>query len=154
MAGPSCLTRKSSGPKVTVVYLGLNDPACCTVVVAADNPTAIRLIVSTLRTAGYGHCHAYDGVSVVKLAAALRNSHLLITNSRVGGMPGVELIRNLRRSRPRLPAIHIGSIDYSTPDIEAWIPSDVPILRVPFSADELLILVQRLASPTSAREVN
>ena len=62
----------------------------------------------------------------------------------MGGLPGIELIYLLRSRLPQLPVLYIANIDRSTPAIEAKLPRDVPILREPFTADQLRALVNKL----------
>jgi DNA-binding NtrC family response regulator len=62
----------------------------------------------------------------------------------VGGLPGIELVYMLRSRLPDLPIIYIANIDRSTPAIEAKLPRDVPVLREPFTADELRSIVSAL----------
>jgi CheY-like chemotaxis protein len=73
----------------------------------------------------------------VELVYALRKCDLVISNTKVDGMPGIELIRQLRHDRPTQPIAYLANIGRSTPQIEAQLPSDVPIIREPFTADEL-----------------
>ena len=60
------------------------------------------------------------------------------------GLPGVELTYKLRSVMPTLPIMYIANIDRSTPAIEAKLPRDVPILREPFTAEQLRAMVNRL----------
>ena len=62
----------------------------------------------------------------------------------MGGLPGIELIYLLRSRLPQLPVLYVANIDRSTPAIEAKLPRDVPILREPFTADQLRALVIKL----------
>ena len=62
----------------------------------------------------------------------------------MGGLPGIELIYLLRSRLPQLPVLYIANIDRSTPAIEAKLPRDVPILREPFTADQLRAVVNKL----------
>jgi hypothetical protein len=48
--------------------------------------------------------------------------------------------------------MYLANIDRSTPAIEARLPGDVPILREPFTADQLLAVVGRLLN-TKANQV-
>lgn len=43
----------------------------------------------------------------------------------------------LRTRLPNLPILYIANPDLSTPAIEAKLPRDVPVLREPFTADQL-----------------
>jgi DNA-binding NtrC family response regulator len=114
------------------------------VVVADEDTSVVEFIIKTLRTDGYAVFHAYDGLAATELVLALSECHLVITNTKVNGLPGVELVEILRQQLPHLPVIYIANIDRSTPFIEAQLPRDVPILREPFTADQVLTLVNRL----------
>jgi len=114
------------------------------VVVADEDTSVVEFIIKTLREDGYAVFHAYDGLAATELVLALNECHLVITNTKVNGLPGVELVQILRQELPHLPVIYIANIDRSTPFIEAQLPPDVPILREPFTADQVLALVNRL----------
>ena len=114
------------------------------ILVADEDPDVVRFIIQTLRGEGFAVFHAYDGLSATELAFALDQVSLVITNTRVDGMPGVELIHLLRSRMPDLPMIYLANVGRSTPELEARLPGNVPILREPFSADDLLALVASL----------
>ena len=111
------------------------------VIVADEDPKVVEFIIRTLREDGYAAFHAYDGLSATELAFALEEVDLVITNTRVGGMPGIQLVYELRTRLPRLPIMYIANIDRSTPAIEDKLPRDVPIIREPFTADQLRAVV-------------
>ena len=114
------------------------------VLVADEDPKVVEFIMQTLREDGHAVFHAYDGLSATELAFALDEVHLVITNTRVSGLPGVELVYLLRTRLPNLPIMYIANIDRSTPAIEAKLPRDVRILREPFTAEELRTIVAGL----------
>lgn len=114
------------------------------ILVADEDPKVVEFIIHTLRRSGHAVFHAYDGKSAVELVYALRKCDLVISNTKVEGMPGVELIRQLRHDRPGQPIVYIANVGRSTPEIEAQLPPDVPILREPFTADELRATVAPL----------
>ena len=114
------------------------------IMVADEDPACVEFMILALREAGYAAFHAYDALSAVELALALEKLDMLITDTRVAGTPGFELIKMLRHRRPNLPMIYLANIGRSTPELEAHLPPDVPILREPFSADELRSTVRRL----------
>ena len=116
------------------------------VIIADEDPTIVAFIIQTLRQDGYAVFHAYDGLSATELTFALDEVHLVISNTRVNGLPGIKLIEIIRDRFPELPIIYIANIDRSTPAIEAQLPGDVPILREPFTADQLRALVSALLS--------
>jgi two-component system OmpR family response regulator len=114
------------------------------ILVADEDPSVAAFMIRTLRDDGHAVFHAYDGRSAVELAYALRECDLIISNTRVDGMPGVELIRQLRQDRPAQALLYIATIGRSTPEIESRLPSHVPILREPFTAGELRNAVVRV----------
>jgi DNA-binding NtrC family response regulator len=116
------------------------------ILVADEDPSVVAFVIQTLRDDGHVVVHAYDGLSAVDLALALKECQLVISNTRVNGLPGIVLIDLLRQRLPHLPIIYIANVDRSTPAIEAQLPANVPILREPFSADELREMVGVLLS--------
>ena len=114
------------------------------ILVADEDPAVVDFVIRTLRRDGHGVFHAYDGRSAVELVYAMRKCDLVISNTRVDGMPGIELIRQLRHDRPAQPIVYLANAGRSTPEIEASLPPDVPIIREPFTADELRAVVTPL----------
>jgi DNA-binding response OmpR family regulator len=95
------------------------------------------MIVHTLRDDGHAVFHAYDVLSATQLAMALEACDLVISNTKVGGADGIELILCLRKRRPTLPIIYLANIGRSAPEAEAQLPADVSILREPFTVENL-----------------
>lgn len=114
------------------------------ILVADEDPKVVAFIIDTLREDGYAVFHAYDGLSATELAFAIDEVHLIITNTRVSGTPGVDLVYLVRARLPNLPILYIANIDRSTPAIEAKLPRNVPIIREPFTADQLRKVVASL----------
>ena len=111
---------------------------------ADEDPKVVEFIVQTLRQDGHTAFHAYDGLAATELIFAVDECHLLITNTKVGGVPGIELVHLVRQRLPDLPIVYLANIDRSTPAIEAKLPRDVPILREPFTAGDLRALVAKM----------
>lgn len=111
------------------------------IVVADEDPNIVNLVITTLRVDGHAVFHAYDVLSATQLAIALRTCGLVISNSRVEGGDGVEMIQYLRNRMPDLPIIYLANSGRSTPEVEARLPKDIPILREPFEADSLRAMV-------------
>ena len=119
------------------------------ILVADEDRKVVEFIIRTLREDGHEVFHAYDGLSAVELAVALDDRvDLIITNTRVAGLPGVQLIYQLRTHRPDIPIMYIANIDRSTPAIEAKLPRDIPIIREPFTAEQLRAMVNPLLRDT------
>ena len=79
-----------------------------------------------------------------QLALGLKVCDLVISNSRVGGQAGVDLIIDLRERLPWLSILYLANDARSTPEQERNLPADVPILREPFTSDDLLSVVRPL----------
>lgn len=118
------------------------------IVVADEDPEVVEFIIKTLREDGHAVFHAYDGLSAAELVFSLDECHLVITNTKVSGLPGIELVYMIRNQLPDLPIVYIANIDRSTPAIEAKLPRDVPIIREPFTAADL----RRVTKPALAGE--
>jgi DNA-binding response OmpR family regulator len=112
------------------------------IVVADEKPGLLDLMVRTLRSAHHCVFKAYDGQAAYELAVALRDIDLLITNTKMPGLNGPELIRRVRALMPALPILYVRNEGQSTaPD---GLPADVPTLSEPFTPEQLLAAVAPL----------
>jgi CheY-like chemotaxis protein len=107
------------------------------IIVADEDPRMVDLIIRTLREDGHAVFHAYDALSATQLALGLQSCDLILSNTKVQGADGVELIVYLRSRMPDLPIIYLANIGRSTPKQEAQLPAGVPILREPFTVEEI-----------------
>jgi DNA-binding NtrC family response regulator len=107
------------------------------IVVADEDPRMVDFIMRTLREDGHAVFHAYDVLSATQLAIGLGICDLVISNTKVQGADGVELIMYLRNRMPDLPIIYLANAGRSTPEIEAQLPTNVPILREPFTVEDM-----------------
>jgi two-component system, OmpR family, response regulator len=114
------------------------------IVVADEDKAVVNLVIETLLGDGHAVFQAYDGLSATQLALGLKTCDLVISNTRVGGVAGLDLIHELRAHLPKLPVIYLANRERSTPELERRLPPDVPILREPFTAEELCAVVQPL----------
>jgi DNA-binding response OmpR family regulator len=115
------------------------------IVVTDDDPKLMNFLVGTLRSAGHCVFAAYDGESACELALLIPDLDLLITNTRWGVVSNRELIKAVRRKRPGLPILHVGE-PMPNPD---GLLDDVPALREPFTANQLLEKVRDLVAQQS-----
>jgi CheY-like chemotaxis protein len=92
------------------------------VIVADGDPAVVTFVMQTLRNDGHTVFHASDGLSAVELAFALDRCHLVISNTNVDGVAGLELVRQLRHQQPTLPILYLATVEGSTPDIESRLP--------------------------------
>jgi DNA-binding response OmpR family regulator len=121
------------------------------IVVADEDPKVVEFVLDTLRQDGHAVFHAYDVLAAVQLAFGLAVCDLVISNTKVQGVDGVNLIHRLRSERPTLPILYLANIGRSTPELERQLPPDVPILREPFSADDLRAAVTKLLTDGKTR---
>ena len=117
------------------------------IVVADEDKAVVALVIETLLNEGHAVFQAYDGLSAAQLALNLKVCDLVISNTRVGGSAGVDLIHEIRAHLPRLAILYLANQARSTPELEAQLPEGVPILREPFTAEDLRLAVRPLLPP-------
>jgi CheY-like chemotaxis protein len=111
------------------------------VLVIDDERVLCELVARMLRDAGYAVVTACDGEAGLLLASSMTDSFdLVVTDSRLPGMSGRELVRRLREHSPALPIVHL------TGSLRSGIgfPSDVPTLLKPFDLPRLIPTVRDL----------
>ena len=118
--------------------------------VADEDRAVAGLVIETLLGEGHAVFQAYDGLSAVELALGLKVCDLVISNTRVGGVAGLELIRELRAELPELAILYLANQGRSWTGLKRQLPDDVPVLREPFTAEELRAVVRPLL--TAGRE--
>jgi DNA-binding response OmpR family regulator len=112
--------------------------------VADEDRAAVASIIKILREDGHAVFHAYDVLAAGQLAVALDRIDLVISNTKVEGADGIEVITQLRRARPEVPILYLANDGRSTPELERKLPAGVPILREPFTAERLRAAVDKL----------
>jgi len=117
---------------------------CRYIVVADEDRAVVNFVIETLLADGHAVFQAYDGRCAVQLALGLKVCDLVISNTRVGKIPGPKVIDELRAHLPKLPILYLANHDQSRPELEQRLPKNVPILREPFTADELRAVVGTL----------
>jgi DNA-binding response OmpR family regulator len=118
--------------------------ACRNIVVADEDKVIAGPVIETLLNDGHAAFHAYDGLSATQLALGLKVCDLVISNTRVGGVDGLDLIHELRERLPTLAILYLANRGRPTVELEAQLPWDVSILREPFTAQELRVAVRPL----------
>jgi CheY-like chemotaxis protein len=112
-------------------------------ILVVDDDDGIRHLVSRLLVQeGYEVVAVSDGAAALEaVATAGKPYDLVITNNRMPGMDGAELVARLRQGDPRLAIVHLD--DQSLAD-EPPLPSDVPTVAKPFDLERLKREVSRL----------
>jgi DNA-binding response OmpR family regulator len=114
------------------------------IIVADEDSSVVAFIIKTLREDGHAVFHAYDVLAATQLVYALDPCDLVLSNTKVEGADGVELVVQLRQKRPGVPIIYLANNGRSTAEIERQLPADVPILREPFTAEKLRAAVNAM----------
>jgi DNA-binding response OmpR family regulator len=117
-------------------------------VVAAGDSELLARTVNTLRASGYHVFQAYDAAAASELALALPTINLLIADASMPAWQGPALVRRLREclaSRPVL--LHVVNAGRPKPGGHGWILEGDPVLREPFTAEQLLAAVRPLLPP-------
>ncbi len=108
-----------------------------------DDERNMRLSLETvLRAEGYDVRLAESAEAALKAVGA-EEFFLVVTDGRLGGMSGYDLLRELARRKPGLPVLMITA--YATPKlaVEAIKAGAIDYLAKPFEPDELLHAVAR-----------
>jgi CheY-like chemotaxis protein len=113
------------------------------IVIADEVPQLLDFMVRTLRHADYCVFQAYDGLSAYELTLGLRVVDLLISNTKMPGLSGAQLIRQVRQQLPALPIIYVRNRGDGGPPMTDF-PPDVVTLEDPFTQEQLLAAVGRL----------
>ena len=93
---------------------GIPDLAGSYIVVADEDRTIANFVIDTLEKDGHTVFWAYDGISALQFALSLKVCDLLISNSRVGGRTGVDLIVDLRERLPWLSILYLANEERSS----------------------------------------
>ncbi|MEJ0090988.1 MAG: sigma-54 dependent transcriptional regulator [Limisphaerales bacterium] len=114
-------------------------------VLVVDDEKNMRLSLQTvLKDEGYAVRAVESAEEALKLLAQ-ESFFMVITDARLGGMTGYELLANIRGHWPDLPAIMLTA--YATPKlaVEAIKSGAIDYLAKPFAPEELLHAVARCA---------
>jgi DNA-binding response OmpR family regulator len=120
---------------------------CRYIVVADENRMVVNVVIETLLDDGHAVFQAYDGWCAVQLALGLKICDLVISNTRVGGIPGPELIEELRRHLPYLPILYLASPNEAEAAMDDRVLEDIAILHEPFTPEDLRAAVRPLLGP-------
>ncbi len=112
------------------------------ILVVDDEPAVREMVTRALRDDGHEVVSVADG-RVALGRASQGDIDLVITNSRMPGMSGAELIAILSDRFPGLPLLHIDDPSQTT-SREHRVPDDVVTLNEPFSPTSLRVTVEGL----------
>jgi nitrogen regulation protein NR(I) len=112
------------------------------ILVIEDDNRSAQSLERLLKSQGYTVTLAHDGDTGLAQAGA-EPFDLVITDFRLPGLDGLELIRRLHQSRPRLPVIFMTAFGTTDTAIEATKYGAFEYIVKPFDVAEMLEVVRR-----------
>jgi two-component system, cell cycle sensor histidine kinase and response regulator CckA len=120
------------------------------VLVIDDEPTISQLVCLLLQTAGFRTCRASTESEMSDLTAEIPSIDAILTDMILPWSTGPEIIRDLRQTRPNLPAVIMsGVIDEPSSELAAII-GEHGFVHKPFTPDLLIEAVQKSLKPAAA----
>ena len=113
-----------------------------TILLVEDDPTGRELGQFNLEQGGYTVDLAADGAEALRRFSARRH-HLVVTDMRMPGASGMEVLAHVRATAPDVPVVVItahGSVETA---VQAMRAGAHDFIEKPFSRDVLLITVER-----------
>ena len=121
------------------------------ILIVDDDPDLIKLLTFRLQGAGY-RVESADSAERALAKLSISIPHLVITDLRMGGMDGMALFQNIRKTHPALPVI-ILTAHGTIPDAVAATQRGVfGYLTKPFDSKELLSQVEKALSVSGISE--
>jgi PAS domain S-box-containing protein len=108
-----------------------------TILVVDDMPGIRETISAYLSTIGYRPLEASSADSAIDILRESADVGLLLSDIRMPGMSGVDLVRQAKKVRPGLPAVLISGFSKESMMAEGGMVEDVPFLQKPFRLEEL-----------------
>ncbi|HXG02911.1 MAG TPA: sigma-54 dependent transcriptional regulator [Candidatus Binatia bacterium] len=112
------------------------------ILIVDDEPDMVENLTRILRRAGHRCLRATDAERALALLESERPD-LLITDLRMPGMDGMELLRRAREADPALPVIVVTAYGTIESAVAAIKQGAFDFLPKNFSVDELLVVVER-----------
>jgi len=112
------------------------------VLVVDDEARMAEVTAMALRRAGY-ECETHNSGAEALAALAEREVDAVVTDWKMEGMDGIELLRRLRQQRPELPVILITAHGSVASAVAAMREGAFDYVTKPFDNDELRTVVAR-----------
>jgi two-component system cell cycle sensor histidine kinase/response regulator CckA len=132
---------------------GISEPTK-TLLVVDDEPMVRDVETQILRLHGYTVLEAENAAEALRVAAATKTIHLLVTDLGMPDVDGLELARRFRAVHPKTPVLMVSGslplIEHKADDLECF-----EVLAKPFQFNELLHKVRTLldaAAPLPIRK--
>lgn len=109
-----------------------------TILIAEDDGEVRKLVTSILQDRGFHVIAASDAKQALRRAREFEGEILLLlTDVEMGNLDGFDLRERLLQERPQVKVVVMsGRLD------EEFEPHDFPVVRKPFSAEQLVAVIQ------------
>jgi DNA-binding NtrC family response regulator len=115
------------------------------ILVVDDEPSVLAVVSRALRDEGHEVIAVSNGQTAYDVALD-QTVDVVVTNKRMPGLNGAELVSALRKRFPGIPILHLD--DHRTATQSPFqVPADVPTLFKPFDLAALQAAVRRLLKP-------
>ena len=123
------------------------------ILVTEDDPVQREVIADILKRAGYGVREAATGADAVE---SLRSESfdMLLTDMRMPGMDGLELLRHAKRIRPDIETVVMTAFATVQTAVAAMKEGAIDYLAKPFDKEELLVVVAKALDRGDLRRQN
>ncbi|MBL6082754.1 response regulator [Belnapia sp. T18] len=123
------------------------------ILVVEDQALIAILIGDIIQAAGYDAVFAHSGEAALAMAKTVEHLSAVITDIHLmHGIDGRSVLRHLRKSNPRLPAVVVTGFENSAPEADLrGLGGPTARLVKPFDCDELLASLAGVLSSTDGR---
>lgn len=117
-----------------------------TVLIVDDEDNLRRVLSVQLGRSGFECLTAPDGSKALKILEKRPDIAVVITDMKMPGMDGVELLRNIKQINPRLPVIILTAFGTITSAVEAVKSGAFDYMEKPFDKQALIMMVKKAAN--------
>jgi two-component system, cell cycle response regulator CpdR len=115
------------------------------ILVVDDEPSVLAVVSRALRDEGHEVIAVSNGQTAYDVTLN-ETVDVVVTNNRMPGLNGGELVSALRKRLPGIPILHLDELSQATHSL-FQLPADVPTLFKPFDLVALKAAVRRLLRP-------
>ena len=124
-----------------------------TILVAEDDQVQREIITDILSLSGY-EVHAMASGAEILDFASRENADVLLTDLRMPGMDGLELLRNIKRLRPEMEVVIMTAHATIKTAVSAMKEGAADYLEKPFDKEGLLLVIGRAIERSDLRRQN
>lgn len=121
------------------------------VLLAEDDLELRRLIAGQLGSAGFEVCEAKNGGELIDFLDRIPRPALIVTDVRMPGISGLQVVQGLRRARRRIPVVVITAFGSEEIHSLARALGAADVFDKPLDIDELVERATQIVSPALCR---